>query len=57
MSVQGVLTEIGPAAARRDAHGKSTLDIIENEPVLAAVFDRQHFDFAFCKFHGNLPYA
>ena len=35
VAMQRVLAKIGPAAARRHAHGKSTLRIVENEPVLA----------------------
>jgi hypothetical protein len=54
VSMQRVLAQIGSAAACRHAHGKSTLRIVENEPVLATRFGRQLVDFPFGQLH-DLP--
>ena len=49
--MQRVLAQIGSATADRDAHGKSALRIVENDPVLAAVLRREPFDFPLCELH------
>jgi hypothetical protein len=45
------LAQISPAAARRHAHGKAALFIVENEPVLATVLGRQLLDFPLRELH------
>jgi hypothetical protein len=39
MAVQGVLAQVGSAPACRYSHGQPTLSIIEDEPILGAIFD------------------
>ena len=51
VAVQRVLAEIGSAAARGHAHGQAALRIVEDEPVLAAVLDRQLLDFPLGELH------
>jgi hypothetical protein len=55
VALQRVLSQIGPTTASRYAHGKPTLRIIENEPVLATLLDGQCFDFPLCQLHNLCP--
>jgi hypothetical protein len=51
--MQRVLAQKGSSAARSHTHGKSTLSVIENEPVLAAIFGGQLLDFTLRELHDS----
>jgi hypothetical protein len=46
LTVQRVLTQESPTAARRHTDGKPTLPIVENELVLATALNPQQLDFS-----------